>query len=436
LYKPIIKPDLLFNLDSIHHYTGTSMKIPVRLLYALACLTSLVSGCSSGTPSSSSSGTPPPTSPDITPAITSVNPAKLGAGAPGITLTVTGSGFLSSTTIEVAGVVESTAFISSTQISASVPASQLASGAVLNVIANNGSASSASGAAVNLEVDNPVPTITQFAPSTFASGSVGGTISVTGTGFVPTTVVQVNGIVRPTVFVSATQVNVAVTSADVALAGGLSLMAVNPSPAGGTSATASVPVNNPVPGAIILMPSSLPSGVSTATAVVVTGSNFLPSSTVQVGNSTRATTYVSPTELSFQLTVADQATAGRFAVSVVTPSPGGGTSPVSYITLVVSTQTPVLAQVSPNQFIAGSAQTTVAATGSNITANTVILWNGAPIATAYITNPSYGSYLVGTVSASLLASAGTASITLSSPDAAVPISNPLPVTLTIRRPRP
>ncbi len=406
------------------------MKIPVCLLCALVCLSSFFSGCSSGSSGSSSTVTSPvATSTVVTPTVVSVSPAKLIAGAAATTLTVTGTGFLSSTTLQLGGVLENTTYISSTQVSASIPAAQVASGGLLNVIASNGFASSASGTVLNFEVDNPVPTITQFVPSTFVTGTAGTSLAVTGTNFVPTTVVQVNGAARSTAFVSPTQVNVILTAADLASSGSLNLLAVNAAPGGGSSAAASVPINNPAPGAISLTPVLLPTGVTTATTVTVNGSNFLPSSTIQVGTAARPTTYVSATQLTFQLTSADQATAGRLAVSVVTPSPGGGTSAVAYVTLSAPTLTPVLTQVSPTQFIVGSGQSTVAAYGTNLTASSVVLWNGTPLVTGYAIGTFVGTYVVGTVPASLLATAGTASITVSSPTAVTPVSNALSVSI-------
>lgn len=279
---------------------------------------------------------------------------------------------------------------------------------------------------MNLEVDNPVPAITQFVPSSFTTGAASTTLSVIGTGFVPTTALQVNGSVRSTAFVSPTQVNVILGAADLATAGSLPLVAANAQPGGGTSASASVPINNPVPTLTALAPSSAVAGTATSTTVAVTGTSFLPNSTVQVGTSPRATTFVSPTQLTFALTVADQATAGRLAISVRTPSPGGGTSAVLSLPVVTPTPTPALTSVNPSTLIAGSPATSIVVQGSSFTPGSVVQWNGTPLTTTYY----FSTSLYASVPASLLAAVGTASITVTPPTAIVPLSNALSVSIT------
>jgi hypothetical protein len=365
------------------------------------------------------------------PTVSAIAPATLTAGAASTSLTVTGTGFTGSTSVQVGSTTDPTTFVSATQLTVAVPASQLAQGAFLPIIALNGNLSSASGTPVSLEVDNPAPKITAIIPSTLATGSASTTVSVTGTGFLPNTTVQLAGSARPTAFVSSTQVDVILSASDLASSGSLSLMAVNPTPGGGSSAAASIAVNNPTPGGITLNPTSIVTGATSAATVTVTGTNFISSSTVQVGGSNRATTYVSATQLTFQLTVADQATAASLKVTVVNAAPGGGTSPAATLTLAAPTPTPVLTQVSPTSFLAGSAVSEIYVYGSNLTAQSVIQWNGTALSTGYGTiysGAGYTYYLAATVPANLLTTVGTASITVSAPTAPA-LSNALPVSI-------
>ena len=85
------------------------------------------------------------------------------------------------------------------------------------------------------------------------------------------------------------------------------------------------PQNNPAPSAASLSPSSATAGGSAFT-LMVAGSNFISSSTVQWNGSARTTTFVSGTSLQAALAAADIATAGTANVTVSTPAPGGGTS--------------------------------------------------------------------------------------------------------------
>ena len=62
-------------------------------------------------------------------------------------------------------------------------------------------------------------TVTSISPSSVAAGGGAFTLSVTGTNFTATTGVQVGSPLRPTTFVSATSLTVAVTAADIATVG-------------------------------------------------------------------------------------------------------------------------------------------------------------------------------------------------------------------------
>jgi hypothetical protein len=341
----------------------------------------------------------------------------------------------------VGGVADVTSYVSSTQVTATVTPQQLASGAQLSVIALNGTASSGSGAAVNLEVTNPVPAITQFTPATLATGTASPTVAVTGTGFVPTTVIDANGSARTTTYVSATQVNVTLTANDVASAGSLSLTAVNTAPGGGTSAASTIAINNPAPGSTItLSPAVVMTGGTAPFTVTVTGTNFILSSTVQVNGVARATNYVSATQLTFQLTATDQATAQFLPVTVVNPTPGGGTSLVATLEILSQTPTPVITQVSPTQFVAGSGGSYIYVYGSGLytqlnsgqyVMTSSVLWNGTPLSMVSFGMLGSGvDYVSAGVPANLLASAGTATITVSSSTSTPALSNALTVTIT------
>ena len=357
--------------------------------------------------------------------MTSVAPATVAAGAGTTAVTVTGTGFDNTTVIQVSGAVVATTLKSSTQVMANVPASQLLSGGLLPVIAVNSTASSAAGPAINLEVDNPTPKITSFVPASLTTGSGVTSVEVAGTGFVPTTVVQANGSARATFYVSPTQVNVTLTAADLASPASITLTAMNVSPGGGASAAASVAVNNPAPMLSALNPSTVTTGVTTGATITVAGAGFLPSSVVQVGGVARTTTYVSATQLNFQLTVADQAAAARLAVTVVNAAPGGGTASALPLTVAVPTPTPVISALSPNQFVVNSPASSIQVYGTNLTASSTVLWNGTSLTTSFISSSFLGTYLYATVPANLLTALGTTSVTVSSPTATPAVSNAL-----------
>ncbi|HWG18483.1 MAG TPA: IPT/TIG domain-containing protein [Acidobacteriaceae bacterium] len=355
--------------------------------------------------------------------MSSISPGKLSAGAAATTVTVAGTNFTSASSVQVGTVVEQTTYVSATQLTASVPAAQLVSGASLPVIVLNGNATSASGAPVNLEVDNPSPVIASLTPASIAVGSASTTVSVTGSGFVPTSTVQVNGASRTTIYVSGTQVNVVLSAADLATAGSVSLAVVNAAPGGGTSSASAMAVNSPAPSIVGLSPATVLAGTSTPTTITINGANFIGASTVQVGTAAHTPTLVSPTQLTFSLSVAEEATAGKLAVTVANPSPGGGNATAN-LSVNTPTSTPTLTSANPTAFIVGGANAAILAVGTNFGAGSQVLWNGTPLTTS-----GNSTTLSAAVPSSLLSSVGTATITVTSPTALNPVSNPVSVSI-------
>lgn len=362
------------------------------------------------------------------------------AGSSSLTLTVNGTGFTNGTTVEVGGVADQTTYVSATQLTATVTAAQLANGAQLSVIVVNGDASSGSGAPVNLAVTNPVPTIAAVTPSVELTAASAPVIAVTGTGFVPSTVIQVNGSNRTTGFINTTEVSVTLTAADVASSGSLSLTAVNPAPGGGTSTATTVAVNNPVPGPGKLSPSTVLTSATAPVTITITGTNYVSNSSVVVNGTARTTTYVSPTQLTFQLTAADLTTVQQLSVAVTNPTPAGGTVAIGTLWILQSTAAPVITSVSPTQFVVGSGQSFITVSGTNLYQQvgassyyltSTVLWNGTALTTEYASpynSPSQS--ITALVPANLLTATGTANITVSSSVSTPSVSNSLPVSIT------
>jgi hypothetical protein len=91
-------------------------------------------------------------------------------------------------------------------------------------------------------------------------------------------------------------------------------------------AIADYTINNPAPVIDSISPAFIDAG-GAAFTLTVNGSGFIASSKVYWGTSALTTTYVSATQLTAQVTAADIATAGTTAaITVQTPTPGGGTS--------------------------------------------------------------------------------------------------------------
>ena len=82
----------------------------------------------------------------------------------------------------------------------------------------------------------PPPAIVQMTPGSAVAGGSAFTMTVTGTNFVPASVVQFNGSLRTTTFISNTQLQAAITAADVASVAVAHVAVLNPQANGGISA--------------------------------------------------------------------------------------------------------------------------------------------------------------------------------------------------------
>jgi len=88
----------------------------------------------------------------------------------------------------------------------------------------------------------PLPQVTLLTPAIKPVGAQGFTLTVTGTGFYPESVLRWNGSDRPTTYVNATTLTTLITSADLAAPGSALVTVVNPAPGGGESSAFIFPV--------------------------------------------------------------------------------------------------------------------------------------------------------------------------------------------------
>lgn len=202
----------------------------------LASTISLLNSCSSGP------GNIP------TPSIGSISPDSITAGSAAFTLFVSGNGFEADTQGFLDGTTRPSKFNKVTgQIEMSITAGDVAiPDASVQVTVSNplpGGPSNALTFVVN-PVANGAPTITGFTPPSATAGTMGPfAVSVAGTGFVQTSVVNWNGSPRATTFVSSQQLMVNFTTQDLATAGSGSVSVSNPAPGGGVSPSKNFPVN-------------------------------------------------------------------------------------------------------------------------------------------------------------------------------------------------
>ncbi len=183
-----------------------------------------------------------------TPIISTISPDSVTAGSEAFTLFISGTGFETNTVGFLDGTSRPSKFNMVTgQIEMSIMAADVAvaDSSAQVTVANPlpGGTSNALTFVVN-PVANGAPTITGFNPPSATAGTMGPfAVSVAGTGFVQTSVVNWNGSPRATTFVSSSQLMVNFTTQDLATAGSGSVSVSNPAPGGGVSPSKNFPVN-------------------------------------------------------------------------------------------------------------------------------------------------------------------------------------------------
>lgn len=276
--------------------------------------------------------------------VTSFSPTS---GAPGTTVTINGTGFLSATQVKfgnstaVAPIV-----LSASQIQAAVPADGLTG--VISVTAG--------ATASSVGIFTVAPRVGSFTP---AIGTVGNSIQINGANFI-------SGAGQTTVrFGSVTAIVVNVTAPNLLFAtvpGGAVTAPITVSTSIGTNVT----TTNFVVSGTAVITGFTPSIGATGSVVVISGGDFTGTTSVKF-NGTNAATFTVTAASQISATV--QATATTGPISITTPN-GTVTSSSNF---VVSGQAPIITGFSP---IGGKAGDPVVISGINFTTATNVTFNG------------------------------------------------------------
>jgi subtilase family serine protease len=157
----------------------------------------------------------------------------------------------------------------------------------------------------------PAGTYTAAQTVTISDATAGATIYYTTSGTAPTTS---SPVYSGPITVSSTETLEAMATAPGYTA----------SPLASAAYTIAIPTN-PVPVITGMSPAFTNAG-ATAFTLTISGTGFIPGSTAYWGTAALTTQFVSATQLTAQVAPADIASAGSLAVTVQTPTPGGGTS--------------------------------------------------------------------------------------------------------------
>ncbi len=342
------------------------------------------------------------------PAITTLAPLGVIAGSPDVAIAITGDGFVSAATVTVQGKLVKSTYMDGQNIKATIPAAQLASSGTLDVIVQNPAPGGGVSMPLSFTVSNPAVQLTTVAPTAALVNSAATTVTLTGNGFVTASSALFNGTPIATTFIDNRTLTAVVPSSALTAVGDFPVAVKNPPPGGGVSMPLSFRVQYGAPSVTNVVPATITAGAG-ATNVTISGTSFYPASQVFFNGTATATTFVSSASLTATLSAAQVATAGAITVSVVTPTPGGGTSNMASIN--VQNPAPVLTTLAPASVVMGSPDTLLTVTGSGFTSTSLVQLNGANYPTTYVS----GTQLKATLPQAQLASPGSLTITVFTP---------------------
>jgi hypothetical protein len=284
-----------------------------------------------------------------------------------MSISISGSGFIASSTVEWNGTAIATTYTSATSVSATLAANTLTNGTIAKLTVENPTPGGGRSAAVDFPVNNPVPAISKINPASALAGSSNTSLDVTGSGFVPSSVIAWNGVALSTTFLDAGELKAILPAANLAGSSASQVTVQNPSPAGGNSPPATFNVNSPAVAITSISPRIVPPG--NAATITISGTGFEANSVALWNGSSRPTTVVSATMLQVALSAADLQNQGTGSLTVSNPAPAASTSPA--LPLTVTTQPiPIIQSVS-------------------IASNTLGLFNGCSVLQVTITGQNF-----------------------------------------------
>lgn len=351
--------------------------------------------------------------------LSSISPNSATAGGAQFTLTVTGSGFVSGTTVLWNGSALTTTYGSSTSLTALVPS---------NLITTQGTASVTVQLPGGGAISNPETftinagsslSLTSLSPSSAQAGGAAFTLTVNGTGFINgSSVIEWNGSPLSTIFTSSFQLSATIPQSLIATQGTANVTVVNSGTT--TSNGLTFTIYNPSSLSLSsLSPNSATAG-GAAFTLTVYGAAF-NSNAVVLWNGTQLTTYyVSSNEVTATVTVGLIASQGTASVTV--QNPGVGTS--NPLTFTINPASGfAITSLSPNSVAVGSGTFTLTVYGNGFVNGGAVLWNGTSLPTTFYNS----SEETATVASTLINSTGTVYISVENPNASITATVPFTI---------
>lgn len=168
------------------------------------------------------------------PNITSISPPSVYVNTPTTTVTINGSGFLSSSLVYLQNYQNNsplpTTYVSATKITTQVPDTSLSTLGDLGLYVANPQPGGGTSSTATLQIVAGEPSIGGLDPASIAAGTTSEPIIVNGQNFASGATVQWNGTNVPTTYLSSTQLQAQPTTAELASPAIIQLTVKNPSP--------------------------------------------------------------------------------------------------------------------------------------------------------------------------------------------------------------
>lgn len=348
------------------------------------------------------------------PSLAGINPVEIVAKSNNFTLTLSGGGFVKTSTVKYDSVTLPTAYVSNSVLQAEVSSSMIQTPGDFPVTVSNPEPGGGMSVSVTLKVKDPKPEITGIevvpdppvcqricppptcrdrncpppvcydycpppTPGTLIAGRTLN-LKITGRNFTPDTYLLVNETI-----VGASLINSSSMTFSFLFPYGAAYTIIAKTPLAQSDPVA-LTVPNPVPSLSSISPSSIAAG-SGAVAITATGSNIVQTSKVYLNGIELQTTYVSSTSLTAVVSEAIVAQDGDYAVSISNPLPGGGLS----VSQTFSVKKPYISQIDPQSIYIGNASGMpyIQIYGGNFVSGTVVTLSGVELPVIYSMGSSY-----------------------------------------------
>jgi len=169
------------------------------------------------------------------PTLVILEPSGVLAASSGLTLTVHGTNYITTSRVLWKGIELATTYVNGTTLTAAVPAGLLASASVASVTVFNPAPLGGTSSSLSFSILNPVPVLTALSPGSVPAGTGDLLLTLTGQGFVPSSAARWNGAPLSTSYIDSTHLTALVPAANLRQPARAVISVSTPGPGGGES---------------------------------------------------------------------------------------------------------------------------------------------------------------------------------------------------------